>query len=251
MGTAENGLCASISAHRGGSEDASPGTLEAYESAGNTGAEYIEFDIRRTSDGVYVVYHEDRANHVGPLLSELTHDELCREIHYSVPKVADVMKIIARTALGHLDLKEIGREREVIEMALDIFGQGNFIATTLEDVSVAAIKRDFPYVRTALSLGRDMARKGLLLTARTRMTELRPFSRIRKCGADWVAVNHKLATLGVLRLCKANDIGAMVWTVNDDERIKRLLADDRVDVLITDRPRHAVSIRSTLSDCRA
>ncbi|MGH3870705.1 MAG: glycerophosphodiester phosphodiesterase [Pseudonocardiaceae bacterium] len=250
MRTTGSGHRASISAHRGGSEDALAGTLAAYQSAAGTGAEYVEFDIRRTSDDVYVVYHEDRANHVGPLLSELTYDELCREVGYSAPKVAEVMKIIACTAIGHLDLKQVGREREVIEMALDIFGQGNFVATTLEDVSVAAIKHDFPYVRTALSLGRDMAGKGHLLTARTRMSELLPLSRIRNCGADWVAVNHKLAKLGVLRLCKANDIGVMVWTVNDDKRIKRLLADDRVDVLITDHPRRAVGIRSALSDYR-
>jgi glycerophosphoryl diester phosphodiesterase len=38
----------------------------------------------------------------------------------------------------------------------------------------------------------------------------------------------------------------MVWTVNDDALIGRLLADPRVDVLVTDRPRHALALRSRL-----
>ena len=66
------------------------------------------------------------------------------------------MALLAGRRIGHLDLKETGYEESVISMATSILGPGNFVVTTLEDASVAAIKRAFPGVRTALSLGRSL-----------------------------------------------------------------------------------------------
>jgi glycerophosphoryl diester phosphodiesterase len=50
-----------VSAHRGGSERADAATWAAYEDAIRSGAEYVEFDVRRTADGVFVVHHDPRA----------------------------------------------------------------------------------------------------------------------------------------------------------------------------------------------
>ncbi len=46
---------AAISAHGPRS-----GTIEAYAMALETGAEYVEFDIRRTADGELAAYHDPR-----------------------------------------------------------------------------------------------------------------------------------------------------------------------------------------------
>jgi|SRR5579859_4497921 len=237
----------SISAHKGGGEDkAEPATYAAYELALSSGAEYAEFDIRRTRDGVLVAYHDARAAHTGPAVGELAYAELCTRLNYAVPKVDDVMQLLAGNMMGHLDLKEIGYEEEVIRLALGTFGAGNFVATTLEDESVKRIKKSFPRVRAALSLGRD--KKGMPMREQARVLgkELFPLSRIRACGADWVAVNHQLARGGVLSQCKRHGIGAMVWTVDEDRLIDRFLTDQRVDVLITNRPEYAVRRRSEL-----
>lgn len=75
--------------------------------------------------------------------------------------------------------------------------------------------------------------------------------RIRACRADWVAVNHRLARLGVLASCSRNRIGAMVWTVDADDLIDHFLADERVDVLITNRPEYAVRRRAELQAATA
>lgn len=236
----------SISAHRGGSEEASAATWQAYKNSIETGAEYVEFDIRRIGDGEYVNYHDERVDHTGPLLVELSYRELCKEANYAVPRVSEIMELIQGHAVGHLDLKEVGYEDEIISMAREILGKDQFIATTLEDESVARIKQFAPDVVTALSLGRDMDGFPPMTTARVRLRELFPLKRIRACGADWVAVNHKLARATVLRICARHQIPAMVWTVNEDDLIKELLTDPRVRVLITDRPQRAVSMRTSL-----
>lgn len=230
-----------VSAHKGGSEDAPPATWKAYETALTTGAEYVEFDIRRTRDGDLVVFHDPQI--AGRSIAGLTYEELCAATGQRVPLVREVMKLIAGRATGHLDLKETGYEHEVVRLALDLLGPGNFVATTLEDSSIARIKKSFPEVTTALSLGRDLREVTRVLRLPTRARELYPLGRMRACGADWLAVHRRLARANVLRLCGRFGIPAMVWTVNGEPQMRRFLEDSRVAVLITDRPRHALSLR--------
>lgn len=228
-----------VSAHRGGSERTAPATREAYEDALRSGAEYVEFDVRRTADGVFVVHHDARAGRTGPPLAALTHAGLCEHAGYAVPVVDDVMELIAGKLVGHLDLKETGHERELIGRAIALLGRDGFVATSLEDRSVAAITEAFPGVRTALSLGRNGTGIPRTRLARTRLSELLPMRRVRACGARGIAAHQRLARGGVLREAARNGLFTMVWTVNDDAPMRAFLADRRVDVLITDRPRRA------------
>jgi len=263
-----------VSAHRGGTEHARPATHEAYEDAVTTGAEYAEFDIRRTRDGELVVYHDPQVR--GPAASrpaashpaasapaasapaasgtprrvaDLTYAELCAAAGYRVPLAGDVMALLARHGLaGHLDLKETGYEADVIALALASFGDpAGFVATTLEDGSVRAIKTTFPQVRAALSLGRDLREVAAHRWLGVRAAELAPLRRVRRCGADWVAVNYQLARLGVIRACHRAGVGVMVWTVDGDAHVDEFLGDGRVEVLITNRPRFAVGRRTVLA----
>jgi glycerophosphoryl diester phosphodiesterase len=235
------GMTVAVSAHKGGSEDAPPATLEAYETAPATGAEYVEFDIRRTRDGHLVVFHDPQM--ADRPVSELTYDELCTAAGRRVPQVREVMELIAGKAMGHLDLKETGDEDEVIKLALDLLGPGNFVATTLVDASIHRIKKSFPEVTAALSIGRDLREVARMMRLPARARELYPIGRMHACGADWLAVHRRLARANVLRLCGRLGVPAMVWTVNGDPQMRRFLADSRVTVLITDRPRHALRLR--------
>ena len=239
-----------ISAHKGGSENSRSETLEAYAHAPDTGAEYVEFDIRPTGDGELVVFHDSRTPQ-GDALADTSYPRLCELAGYEVPRVADVMRLIAGRAIGHLDLKAIGGEEKVVEMALDILGPDNFVVTTLEDESVAAIKARFPDVTAALSLGRNLRTVPRSKWVRIRRSELFPMPRIRACGADWAAVNRKLAAAGVVGRCHRHGITTMIWTVDEDKEIMRWLSDSRVAVLITNRPAHAVALRATLSSGEA
>jgi glycerophosphoryl diester phosphodiesterase len=233
-----------VSAHRGGAEHTIAATYEAYSDALASGAEYAEFDIRKTSDDVLVVYHDARVSHAGPFVASLSYAELCDRLGYLVPRVQDVMEMIAGKMSGHLDLKEIGYEEDVIRLATSVLGRDNFVATTLEDVSVAAIKRSFPAARTALSLGRNLDEVSRIRRVSVRQSELFPIRRLRNCGADWAAINYKLAQYGVIRACKRYGIGVMVWTVDSDALIRQFLIDQRIDVLITNRPYYAARLRS-------
>src|SRR6201989_730256 len=221
------------------------GTMEAYARARETGAEYVEFDIRRTADGELAAFHDARTRQGEPLAA-ISYSRLCELDRYPVLRGADVMTMIAGKATGHLDLKDTGGEEQVVEMALDILGAGNFVVTTLEDRSVAAIKARFPAGPAALSLGRDLDEVPRSRRAATRLSELLPMRRLRACRADWVAVHRRLAVAGVVAQCHRAGIKTMVWTVDKDAEMRRWLTDRRVGVLITHRPAGAVARRASL-----
>ena len=225
-------VVAAISAHRAGE------TPEAYAAAAAAGTDYVEIDVRRTGDGELVAHHDDRVR--GLRLAEASYRDLCAAAGRAVPRLPDVLKVIAGRAAAQLDLKEAGCERAAVAMAADVLGPSEVVVTTRLPASIAIVKREFPGVRAALSLGR-----GWYEPAGAR--DVFPLRRLRACGADWVAINHRLARLGVLERCAAHGFGVMVWTVNTDPLMRRFLADPRVAVLITDRPDRAAQLRQALS----
>lgn len=235
-----------ISAH-GHSGYVGDGTMAAFQRALGTGADYIEFDIRRTADGELVAFH-DRCTPHGHPLSAISYTRLCDLVRYEVPKIAEVMAAIRGHAKAHLDLKEVGGEDEIVQAALEILGPDMFIVTTLEDASVRAIRSQprFQDVPVGLSLGRDMKGASRMAWLRTRISELRPLPRLRACGANWAAVEHRLALAGVQQQCHRHQFKVMVWTVNDEREIRYWLASHRADVLITDQPALAVALREHL-----
>ena len=49
----------SISAHRGGSEEAPENTLESFSYAIELGSSYIETDVQLSADGIPYIFHDD------------------------------------------------------------------------------------------------------------------------------------------------------------------------------------------------
>lgn len=232
-----------ICAHRGGGEVAPRGSRDAYLTALDSGAEYVEFDVRNTSDGTYVVVHDERPDRMGPRVRELTYADLCARLGFEVLTVRDLMTRLAGHAVAHLDLKEAARAEPVADLAVEILGADGVVITTGSTRAVRAIKARHPGVRVAFSVGRSLNSGPLWTIPRMVWQMFFPIRRIKRCGADGIAVHHQIARAGVLRQAARADLFTMVWTVNNESRLRRMLVDPRIDVLITDRPRLARKLR--------
>lgn len=208
--------------------------LTGLEDAVGSGAEYVEIDVRRTGDGRLIVHHDPQV--AGLPLNRISYGRVLELATRPVPLVRDAMEIIAGRARGHLDLKERGTEHETVELALEAFGPDGFVVTTREVSSLVQIRKSFPKVKTALSVGRSPWEKGMA-------HDFAPLRLIRGAGADMVALNHRLARVGVLRQCGRAGIPAMIWTVNAEPLMRRFLGDPRVAVLVTDHPETALTLR--------
>ncbi len=84
------------------------------------------------------------------------------------------------------------------------------------------------------------ARTGLLLAARrpTRTLE----RRVEQAAPRFLALHTTLARTGLLEFAARRGLDAWVWTVNEPRLLRTLLADARVQAIITDRPRDALAL---------
>src|SRR5205085_2107413 len=133
-----------ISAHRGGRESAREGTYEAYRSALDLGADYVEFDVRRTRDGELVASHHGRS--WGRAVTALGYDRLCELTGYPVPRVAGVVRMLAGRAGAHMDLKDAGSADAAIGSAVTALGPAALVVTTRDTRVARAVKHRFPAV---------------------------------------------------------------------------------------------------------
>src|SRR5215467_7192045 len=234
-----------ISAHRGGGETARSGTYKAYRSALEAGAEYVEFDVRRTLDGTLVAFHRARPGR-GRGVAAVSYARLCDLAGYEVPRVAELMQRLAGRAVGHLDLKETSCADEIVRHAVEALGPAGVLVTTDEGAVAAALKRRFPAVPIGLTIGGDAAETAAFTVQRLRDRGLSRLHRVVASRADVAVVHHRLARTGVLAECRRRGIKTMVWTVNGDQALTRWLASPYVDVLVTDRPARAIALRRPL-----
>lgn len=233
-----------IIGHQGSSEGThASGTLGAFDIAIASGADAIEVDVRSARGGAFVACHDEFV--ASRPVSSLDPSDLCELAGGAAPLLEAVLLRAQNAGVTvMLDLKEVGREHDVLDLASSIVAFERLMVSTLEPVSVETIRRLWPSVDVGLSLGRDLAGARLGRRLLTRTSELLPLLRARRCGAQFLSVHHQLALAGVVAQAYVTQLRTFVWTVDDERVIRQLLRDSRVHGIITNRPALALSLRS-------
>jgi len=231
-----------IDAHRG--ECGLPGLQAAdrYGRAISLGVDYVEIDVRRSADGVYVNYHDERTRS-GRAVRELTYAALKQELGAELLQVGEVMELVDGRVGLHVDVKQTGDEAATVRLIQSGCAHSPVVFTGGDD-SIHAIKQIFPMVRAGLTLGEDLDGAPPWRYLRVRLSELFPGVRLRRSQSDFAAVHQRLAGIRVLGYCARVHMSAWVWTVDDEVNIARFMHDPRVAVLITDRPDIALRFRT-------
>lgn len=233
-----------VIAHRGASFLAEhENTLEAFQLAIDIGAEYVEFDIRMTKDKKLIVFHNASINDTP--ISDLTYKALCERTAasgYTVPLLADVLKLCHGKIKLDIELKETGYEDKIIFMVTREYSYSYdmFMMKSFLDTSVAQIKSIDSNITAGLLLGYETG------DIKRRFNEYFPERRIRACKADFVSPNFRLATPFFIRRMHILKKNVYVWTVNDTKAIDKFINRD-VDGIITDKPDAAIFIRKRFS----
>ena len=92
-----------VLAHRGASAQAPENTLAAFVLAGELGADGVELDVHRTSDGALVVHHDADLPGLG-VVSEVSFAAV-RAAHPSVPTLDEVLDVCTGMRLVNIELK--------------------------------------------------------------------------------------------------------------------------------------------------
>jgi glycerophosphoryl diester phosphodiesterase len=232
-----------IAGHRGASGLVEhENTLEAFAKTAEVGAGWIELDVRRLHDGILAVLHDPELD--GHPVGELTLPavrEISERLGYRVPTLAEALEHAAGKLCVDIELKELGTEDQVVEIARACMRPGTYVYSSFHDDVVRDLRRQDPDAQAGLLLGKPTPENRV----RTRVSELYPTRRLRACNASFAAPNRQLLRAGFLRRMRSAGFDVWVWTVNDTKEMRRLLKAG-VAGIITDRPDLAVQLRDEI-----
>ena len=227
-----------IVSHRGLSGDEPESTLDAFAATAARGVEAIEFDVRRTLDGVLVVFHDAGAGRAA--IVDTTHAELAARIP-GLCTLGEVLDVVPADCLLDVEVKVPGFEEELLSVLLAKRDADSFVVTSFHDEVVTRVKTLSPEVRAGLVLGNGRPRGGL----RGRLSEYFPAGRLRRSQSDLVVVEKVLLWSGLAGRIAQLGYPVWVWTVNRPRRMKRMLASPEVAAFVTDRPLEAMALRES------
>ena len=231
-----------ISAHRGSCGLAGLPAAERYDRAISLGVDYVELDVRRSADGLFINYH-DGVTPSGRAVGSLAYSDLKAELGGELLTLDELLQVVAGRVGLHVDLKDTGGEGDIVRILLGDKAGARFVVTTGEVASIRAIKNEFPDVQAGLTLGTDMRNAQVWATMTERLAELFPGPRLERSHADFIAAHQQLARIRLLGYGKRKRLPVWVWTVDDTKEIERFMRDRRVATLVTNRPDVAIQFR--------
>lgn len=234
----------SIIGHRGCDELKYSNTIEAFLKGIELGADMIEFDVRRTKDGVLIVYHDEDV--FGKNISDNNFEFLklfALKKDLQIPTLKETLIALKGKTQPVVEIKEEGYEKEVVKEIKEYFSIHDFVVISFIDNVIKKIKIDFPEVTAGLLLGDEYAdmkrwnpKINYLSLLIERYSELFPWKRVRKCKADFIAPYFELLHLGLLKSAHKRNVPVFVWTVNKQSQIKKLIKGKLVNGIISDKP---------------
>ncbi|MFA5926371.1 MAG: glycerophosphodiester phosphodiesterase [Parcubacteria group bacterium] len=228
-----------IIAHRGDTSSSIENTIESFENAIRKGADMIEFDVRRTKDGVFIVHHSQKI--CRKLIRTIGWEEIekiNKRRSAAVPKLEEVLRMARGRVRLDIEIKESGHEAEIMEMVLRHVDYKDFVVTSFNDPSIKKLKERYPKATAGLifSIRKSKGKFSELLTGRRRSLN----------AADFFVSSSSLMRLGFRERAKKYGKRFMVWGVNGRRMMKKMLEDSRVEGIITDKLDVALEVKKEL-----
>lgn len=176
------------------------------------GAEIIEFDVRRTKNGEFVLSHDKVVSGSAGLT-----------------KLEDVLKVLKNKVKIDVELKEEGYEKEVIDLILKYFKKKDIIISSGNVSSLKIIKENYLGIKTGLIL----FKRNIINLFRT-FFGLFPRRAYGESKSDYIIIPHDYLSSRFLKKSRKNGASVLVWTLNDKRKLIKYIKDDRVSGVITD-----------------
>ncbi|OHE85704.1 MAG: hypothetical protein A2579_08085 [Lysobacterales bacterium RIFOXYD1_FULL_69_11] len=232
-----------ITAHRGASMVAPENTLAAFQAAIDAGADAIEFDVRLSSDGAVVVFHDSDLRRVSgdPRRVADTPLPALREVDVGTwfdPAFADQRITTLAEALAFIDRRALA----LVELKPDAHNAGALLDATLREVE----RGGYQDVVTLASLSPHLVRAA---RATAPAAQLALFANAalpgtaRRTDFDMLGLNHLQLDTASVAQARRRGYRLQAWTVNDPARMARYM-DLGVDDISTDLPGEAVRVRA-------
>jgi glycerophosphoryl diester phosphodiesterase len=205
--------------------------LKDFQTAIDLGLKMVEFDLRMTKDNKLVIFHGPPGMEGKSILRHKTYQEIKDSDNFVPPLFEDVVSLYQGSIRFDIELKEDDLLDEVLKITNS---KDNIITSFLDEVVFAAKEKGF---EAGLILG--MYGLGI----KDRLTEIFPNKRKRDCKADFLLPERRIYNLAPDK--KPFD-RAILWGVNKEADILNSLKDPRLAGLITDYPKEAIALKSSI-----
>jgi glycerophosphoryl diester phosphodiesterase len=226
--------------HRGAPSHFWENSIASIRKAIEMGVDVVEFDIRKTLDDQFVLWHSSRVGRFFDLQSRIARKRWNDLVHHRaghgepIPLLQQVIDVVKGSALMNIDLKSRGGEERLVEMLVDKGVEREVLISSHHAKSLRKIKELEPNIHTGISLPKDFFH----LSALERIAPLRwailfvlrrtirffVLRQIEKARADVVMLYYKLLTPGLVRFLHERGIPVYAYTVDDIDVIRKLKA---------------------------
>ena len=227
---------AEVTAHRGDSHHAPENTMSAFRLAVENQADSIEFDVRQTKDGEYVVIHDEslkRTTGVDKKVGEVTLDyiktldagssfseEFAGE---QIPTLREALEYFKEEDVSiNVELKPADTDRtDYVEGIISMLEEYDYlddcVIASADYASLKKVKEINPYRETVY----------IMFVAYGNIGDME--------YVDAFSVQNSFITMRLVRNVHKNGKKIYAWTVDRESRIMDLILLD-VDVIITNNP---------------
>ncbi|GAA0919169.1 glycerophosphodiester phosphodiesterase [Nonomuraea longicatena] len=227
-------------AHRGGAAEGEENTAAAFGRAVELGYDYLETDVHATSDGVLLAFHDhtldrvtDRRGRVAEQPYRVVRQARIGGVH-EIPLMEDLLGDFPR-ARFNIDVKEAGAIGPLAEAVRRTAAHDRVCLTSFSDERLQ---------RARAAMGREVCSSlgprgvAALRAAAATSGYGRLLAGLARSGVPCAQVpigfrGLRVTTRALVRTAHAIGMQVHVWTVNDADRMQRLL-DLGVDGIMTD-----------------
>lgn len=223
-----------ITAHRGAQNPAIENTLEAFFAALSLGADLIEFDVRKSKDGVLFVIHDSSIGKLKTYSSNFS--DLKNEAEakgFYLPTLEEVLTSLGGKIKLEVEIKEQGYENEILVKLLEHLKTKDFRIISFSHKSLKRIKKLNKNVELGLIVG-------------TRGTELFKIIGIALNflkDFNVLNLNYKIWQWGLMRFLQNKCEGIFLWTVDSGEIAEKIFLDKTIAGFSTNKAELIIGLR--------
>lgn len=229
-------------AHRGGGREAPENSLTAFRNAARVGFHYFETDVRATSDGRVMVFHDASLNRVTDRvgrISALPFSEVRKARISGVDQIMRIEELLEEFPDKNIniDIKDDHTVQPFIRAAKRTKALDRICVASFSGSRLRAVRKGLgPSVASSLAPPEVAS----LIAA----SRLGPLARVANLGlpksAGCVQVPIKqtgvpILTPAFIKAAHARNLQVHVWTIDSERKMRELLAMG-VDGIVTDRP---------------
>jgi glycerophosphoryl diester phosphodiesterase len=215
-----------IIAHRGDSSRALENSLEAIRLALSVPVDMIEIDIRKSADRELYLMHDWNTDRTADRTIDLEQSSSDQISHLRlnngepIPTLRDVFELVSGKVGLNIEIKSEGAGALCARQLLETGYDGPILISSFIEREVCEARQVMPGLETAKILNSFTTKE---------------VSGYRAEGYSLVSLNKKALTENLLRVCHEQMIKVYVWTVDEEEEIRKFIHWG-VDGIISNRP---------------